>query len=685
MASRRMGRRVSLRALLAGTAVSVLALTGAVSAAADDADPTTTISGTVTREDDGTPVASVSVFVNNTDFTKNGVASTDANGDYTVTGLEPGEYTVRFATVGTGTGLISEYWDGARTAESATRITAVGGETVTGIDATLQQGASITGRVTRESDGTPISGASVSVSPDSFGASSVVATTDENGVYLTDGLVPAAYTVKFEAPDDALADEYWENAYDRQSATLVPVVAGQVATGIDASLSGAIGFEGTVTRAVDGSPVPGYVSATAASGAGPAFSTPIAPDGSYRLTVAPGVYIVQFISADPLVLSEYLENAYSQADASPVVVASGGGMFEFNPQLETGHVISGVVRSDGQPLADAIVEPFMDGQPVAAMAYTNQNGEYTLVLPAGDYTVRAFGTAYDPTYAWQYFDGADTGYAATVVSLGSSADPTDIDFDLSRGGAIHGAVSGGGAELQGDGATVTAYLWSDGEWNAVTTSNTGGDFVLGGDREFPAENGGLLPAGTYTIGVQAEGFCTQFLGGGATLDDAETIDVVGGQVVTDIDLTLVTDCDTPEPRPAPVLTLSADTVRAGDEIEISGTGFWPGTRVELQLYPEPMHLGNMTADANGAFKGTLRIPADATVGAHYILVRSGTSKLASANLQVTAAAVDGGAGSGSSGDRLANTGSEAPTFAVMMALGLLAAGLVLVRRRRVGG
>ncbi|WP_334152428.1 MSCRAMM family protein [Microbacterium sp.] len=685
MASRRMGRRVSLRALLAGTAVSVLALTGAVSAAADDADPTVTISGTVTREDGGAPVASISVFVNSTDFTKNGAASTDANGDYTVTGLEPGEYTVRFATAGTETGLISEYWDGARTAESATRITAVGGETVTDIDATLQQGASITGRVTRESDGTPISGASVSVSPDSIGASPAVVMTDENGVYLTDGLVPAAYTVKFEATDDALADEYWESAYDQQSATLVPVVAGQVATGIDASLTGAIGFEGTVTRAVDGSPVPGSVSATAASGAGPTFSTPIAPDGSYRLTVGPGVYIVQFISADPLVLSEYLENAYSQADASPVVVASGGGMFEFNPQLETGHVISGVVRSDGQPLEDAIVEPFMDGQPVAAMAYTKQNGEYTLVLPAGDYTVRAYGTAYDQTYAWQYFDGADTAASATVVSLGSSADPTGIDFDLSRGGAIHGAVSGGGAELQGDGATVTAYLWGDGEWNAVTTSNTGGDFVLGGDREFPAENGGLLPAGTYTIGVQAEGFCTQFLGGGATLDDAETIDVVGGQVVTDIDITLATECHTPEPEPKPALALGAGSVRAGGDIAISGTGFAPGEKISFELHSDPIALGSLTADAQGVLKGSLRIPVSAPVGAHTLVALNAQSvAVASAALQVTAASSQSTSGS-ATGDRLANTGSEAPTFAAMMALGLLAAGLVLARRRRVGG
>ncbi|HWS52317.1 MAG TPA: carboxypeptidase-like regulatory domain-containing protein, partial [Microbacterium sp.] len=119
MTSRRNAGRATLRALLAGAAAATLILSGAVSAAAEDVARTGTIAGTVTRESDGMPVTGVAVFVSDVDggFSHNGL--TDANGAYTVTGLEAGEYTARFATEGTGSGLLSEYWDGAADRASA--------------------------------------------------------------------------------------------------------------------------------------------------------------------------------------------------------------------------------------------------------------------------------------------------------------------------------------------------------------------------------------------------------------------------------------------------------------------------------------------------------------------------------------------------------------------------------------
>lgn len=62
MLSRRTKKSALLKMLLAGAASAALALTGAVSAAAEDA-PTATITGQVTREDGGAPVENVGVFV----------------------------------------------------------------------------------------------------------------------------------------------------------------------------------------------------------------------------------------------------------------------------------------------------------------------------------------------------------------------------------------------------------------------------------------------------------------------------------------------------------------------------------------------------------------------------------------------------------------------------------------------
>lgn len=676
-------RRGMMRAVLGGMAAFALALGGVTTAAADDPE-TTTITGTVTSAVDGAPVASVSVFVNNEDFTQNGSSVVENDGTYRVEGLPAGEYTVRFAA--TGTDFIGEYWDGVRNRNNAQWITAVGGETISGIDATLDLGGGIAGTVTRESDGSPIAGMLVFAQTGSFLSGRHLVATDPEGRYRFEGLTPGSYTVSFPSPDGVLIDEYWEGTQDKQSATLVPVTAGQVATGIDASLTDVsdaerIGFEGVVTKAEDGSPVVGFVNAFAAGAQ--SYTTPIQPDGSYELLVPPGVYRVQFASSDPRILSEYLEDAYTLEDASPVVVATNGGMFEFNPQLETGRAITGVVLADGEPLEDAIVETFVDGQLSGSMAYTDQDGEYEIILPPGDYTLRAYGSSYDPVYAWQYFDGADTASQATEVSLGSSSDRTGVDFDLSRGGAIRGSVSADGAEPSP--AEVTAYLWSDGEWRTAAVVFTEDGFDLG-TLGFQNAEGGQLPAGRYTVGVKADGFCPQFLGGAQTLDDAEPIELVGGQVLTDVDFTLTTDCDTTPPQPKPALSLSADSLRAGGDITVSGTGFAPGEKISFELRSDPIALGALTADAQGTLQGSFRIPVGAPVGAHTLVALNAQSVVvASAALQVTAAtgsAVSPGSGS-AAGDRLANTGSEVPFPAMFAAFALVALGSLLTRRRRI--
>ena len=60
---------------------------------------------------------------------------TAANGRYTLTGVAPGDYTVRF--VPAGASLRGEYYDDAVSPRDATTITVAGSEVITGIDAVL--------------------------------------------------------------------------------------------------------------------------------------------------------------------------------------------------------------------------------------------------------------------------------------------------------------------------------------------------------------------------------------------------------------------------------------------------------------------------------------------------------------------------------------------------------------------
>lgn len=123
------------------------------------------------------------------------------------------------------------------------------------------------------------------------------------------------------------------------------------------------------------------------------------------------------------------------------------------------------------------------------------------------------------------------------------------------------------------------------------------------------------------------------------------------------------------------LVLGVSVVVQGGSIEISGRGFAAGELITITLFSDPIRLGEVTADGSGAFRTVVTIPADAPVGQHTLVVEGTTSGLsAQGSLTVTAAAA--------TGDGLAGTGGAAPIALIVLMLGLLAAGGVLVVRRR---
>ena len=143
-------------------------------------------------------------------------------------------------------------------------------------------------------------------------------------------------------------------------------------------------------------------------------------------------------------------------------------------------------------------------------------------------------------------------------------------------------------------------------------------------------------------------------------------------------------CIRDRPEPEPALALATGSIRAGSDIDISGTGFAPGAKIAFELRSAPQALGTLTAGASGALTGTFRVPASTSPGTHTLVALNAQSEVvASARLLVTAApgASVTGAVTGA-GAPLASTGADAPAFAVMMASGLLLAGMLLVRRRR---
>lgn len=665
-------RRATIKAVIGGMAAFALALGGATAAVA--AEPTGAITGTVVTSADGAPIPLISVHASNEDFTESGFAVTDENGEYRMEGLPGGEYTVRFET--DGTDFVSEYWNDAADRESAQRVALTEGEGVDGIDAALDLGGSISGRVMRQSDGEPLESVTVRAStPD--GSSTASVATDSDGAYRIPGLRGGDYIVSFTPDDATFSNEYWDDAYDVSMAAPVTVASGEESAAIDAFLAEAGTISGKVILAVDGSPVPGWVQAH-----DPRTSTTvqadIAPDGSYALTVPPGKYEVVFTPSSGRGIAEYWEDALRVEDATAVDVAQGQIVAGIDGVLDSYGVISGVVETAGTPSGDALVEAFQGGKP-AGMAYTRPDGSYEISLPAGSYTLRARAQVYDPIYAPQYFDGVALASQATPITLATSADRAGVDFDLALGGNIAGTISTADGSAFSD-ARVTVLLQRAGTWHEVASVDSSGAFTF---REGPdgSAPGGSLPAGTYTVRVEAAGYCTQYYGGVSALGDAETFTLRAGESAGGIDLDIAVECA--EPQPKPTLSLSTGSIRAGKDITVSGTGFAPGATIAFELRSAPIALGTLTADADGVLRGSLRIPASAPAGTHSLVALSGGAVIASATLVVTAAAEASGGAAVTPGPRLAATGAETPTAIIALGVMLAVLGGLLVRRRRV--
>lgn len=386
------------------------------------------ISGTVTRESDGSPVAGVSVSANGVNGGW-GSATTADDGTYTIHALRADEYVVEFFPEGTD--LMREYWDDAMTWDIATAVPVVAAQSSTGIDAALAVGGAITGTVSRDTDGSPVAYASVSaltVNGEVAGS----AMTDENGVYRIDGLAPGAYVVRFGA-DSPLVSEYWSDARSAAAAAAVDVVAGATVESIDGSLATASYISGTVTKAADGAPLFGVVYITEPDGGVEMVTADIQPDGTYRAEVAPGEHLVQFHAYEDGILDEYWQNARTAAEATRVTVASGEELTGIDAQLEAAARITGVVRIDSSEDGELIVEAYDGGQLVHSVLTSIQDGAYTLSLPAGTYTLKARAVFYNgsgTTVKPQYYNGATTAKKATPVTVASGETVTGIDFTL---------------------------------------------------------------------------------------------------------------------------------------------------------------------------------------------------------------------------------------------------------------
>ena len=237
---------------------SVSVTTGSASSGVDmELSELPQISGRVTNISTKAPIDGIEVCVRLVSSTSNGpCASTDAHGEYLISGLEVGEYTIEFSAKGLN--YLTQYYDGAIFPYNATRIPATPGADARGINAELEEPGEIDGTVTSASTKAPIEGIYVCAGEPPEG-NRTCDTTNAHGEYTISGLPGRAYYVEFNAGDVNYLTQFYSDKYSRTEAQPVSIVSGAKVSGVDAELvkiDGG-GLTGTVQSAETEKPIAG--------------------------------------------------------------------------------------------------------------------------------------------------------------------------------------------------------------------------------------------------------------------------------------------------------------------------------------------------------------------------------------------------------------------------------------------
>ncbi|MDI6832130.1 MAG: carboxypeptidase regulatory-like domain-containing protein, partial [Actinomycetota bacterium] len=362
----------------------------------------------------------------------------DEQGYYSFERLYPGAYKVAFSPI-SGMDYAEEWFDGQPDFERAEVIDLASGENREDINAFMDPGGSISGRVTSGSRPDGIEGVGVTAyTPD--GRYARACHTEADGTYYLGGLATGEYLVRFDPGRMPYKGEWYEDKYEQRFADAVSVTAGSATTGIDAVLADSGSISGRVTSDAQPDGVGDvYVHAYPASDewnwSGYAVTR---GDGTYVIeNLVPGEYRVIFNSSSGQnYKSLWYDGADSFLDARPVMV---------NERVNTGHIdghlseyasVSGrVTDGEGNGVPDVLVRFFKDGTVEVDSVLTDSEGRYERYnLAEGTYLVKFEPPFTSPCKA-EWFDDRPDQASATQVNLSPGEKKVGVDAVLSVEGA----------------------------------------------------------------------------------------------------------------------------------------------------------------------------------------------------------------------------------------------------------
>lgn len=254
-----------------------------------------------------------------------GMATTSADGSYTLSNIPAGSYKIR---INGGTSGGYDTWYGGPTREQATAVTVGEQQSLTGINAVLPLGATMSGKASVP-EGFSLADSMIVVSADALDGGHTPGTVlftlvDAQGNYLIKGLAPDSYRINFypHRGEELLPVYYGSNT------TRITVSGTENITAIDATLIRASAYSGKITLPA-GADTTGLKVSARTEDNQVAGRGSIAADGSYRITfLHPGKYRIKVSAGTSgLVDQWYSDGTYdgsaTRVSAPPEATAQG--------------------------------------------------------------------------------------------------------------------------------------------------------------------------------------------------------------------------------------------------------------------------------------------------------------------------------------------------------------------------
>lgn len=401
-----------------------------------------TLSGVLRQSGTGNALTDACVFVTAAghSFSTSSTCALD-NGAYNIGRLRPGRYSVQI----TSPDHVDTYVGGDSPGE-ATLFTVLAGQSTT-VDAALQRGGGISGRVTIAGSNGEYCARALRADSLSYAGEVCQFSGDP---YQLRGLAPGPYLVQFSAGN--AVTEWYDDAESASAGTPVTVSDNVTTSGIDAELAPGGVIEGQVRTAGGADIVHACVVSIYTTGG--EFITTACTDeqGSYRASgLRAGNYLVEFRSQPwqrQHFVAEWWDDKPDRASATPVSVTVGQTTAA-NAVVESGQVgspnVSGHVRSakPGALMDDYCIDLYRtrSGPGYTYDEYVTGNCWYG---SENDGAWSFEGLAEGTYHAWVYSFTRNSTHIGlrerNAFTLGG-APVTDVDFELEVGASVSGRLT----------------------------------------------------------------------------------------------------------------------------------------------------------------------------------------------------------------------------------------------------